>query len=127
MGREAKRFRSDDQMHKKGIVLMVVWFALSPLFPVPFGMPEAEAETRVTISFAAGGVACGLFFFVHLVFRSSLALDPGEDQAALLTYSQQGWKTAAPALSLFREERGSRPFSIRLSETWQAEVIRFRF
>ncbi len=112
---------------KKTTGKLLILIILSQLCFLPLWVPEARAETRVTITFAAGGVACGVYLFLMLSFRSSMTMERFEDSIALVSRDPEGWHIAPPTLKIIREERHNRLFPADSAETLQMNLLRFRF
>jgi hypothetical protein len=113
---------------KTRIVLMAALILLGQEILSPFLTPEAMADTRITITFAAGGAACGIYYFFRFTFRSSLAMEPfRDDTAALANYGPGGWLLDYPSLKFVRDEQlriigpGNAP------EIALMELLRLRF
>ena len=51
---------------KKWSRILIPIITVSLVLLMPPLVPEAKAETRVTITVAAGGVACGAYFFLFM-------------------------------------------------------------
>jgi len=62
---------------------------------------DAMADVRVTVTFAAGGVACGFYAFFYLTsgYMSESQHGLGEETAALLNFSTTGWHIRPPDLN----------------------------
>jgi hypothetical protein len=112
---------------KKSIGTLILLIILSQLFLLPLLASEAKAETRVTITFAAGGVACGVYFFLQFAFRSSMTIEPFQDNVALINHIPDGWHIAAPTLNIVRDEPRSRLFLADSPETLQMNLLQLRF
>jgi hypothetical protein len=87
---------------------------------------KATAETRVTITIA-GGVACGLFFFLQLGFRSSLLQQYRNDSSALLNRGPEGWEISYPSINITQDEGSRMAYPDRSGETVQMELLKLRF
>ena len=59
---------------KKCIRVLIAMIIFSLLFLLPCLVSEAKAETRITITVAVGGVACGIYFFLNYAFRVSMSI-----------------------------------------------------
>ncbi|MDP1992893.1 MAG: hypothetical protein Q8K00_17915 [Syntrophales bacterium] len=112
---------------KRSIGTLTILIILSQLFLLPLMASEARAETRVTITFAAGGVACGVYFFLQFAFRSSMTIERFEDSVALVSHSPEGWHIAPPTLNIIRDEHRNRLFPTDSPETVQMNLLQLRF
>jgi hypothetical protein len=112
---------------KKSIGTLIILIILSQLFSLPLLASEARAETRVTITFAAGGVACGVYIFLQFAFRSSMIIERFEDGIALVNHGPEGWHMAPPALNIIRDEPRNRLFPTDSPETLQMNLLQLRF
>lgn len=112
---------------KRNIGLLIILIFLGQLFALPIWASEARADTRVTITFAAGGVACGAYFFLQLAFRSSLTARPFLDHAALFNHGPEGWHIEAPTFNTLKGGHGGRQSLKDSPETLQMNILTFRF
>jgi len=115
---------------KKRVSTLLLLILLSQAFILPLTAPVAEAATRVQITFAAGGAACGIFFFIRYTFRVSWALDQYREEApALVNRSPAGWQITYPDLQFRRDERlaPSPPEHPPAPETVHLDILRWRF
>lgn len=113
---------------KQLIKTLVSILILSLLFLVPRVASEARAETRVTITVAAGGAACGIFLFVHYAFRVSMSIEPYQaGSTAIFNLGPEGWRIRFPMLIL--DGSGHRDVTLpsRSPETVQMDVLKWRF
>lgn len=70
---------------------------------------DCRADTKVTVSFAAGGAVCGIYFFFY--FTASHLLDSPAavpDHTALINGSPDGWKLGVPRLEMLGDEQSPR-------------------
>ena len=111
---------------KKSIGTLIILIILSQLFSLPHLVSEARAETRVTITFAAGGVACGVYFFLQFAFRSSMTMQQFEDNSALVNHGPDGWQIEPPTVNVIRDEHRNR-LLMDPPETLQMNIFQFRF
>jgi hypothetical protein len=127
--RKASGFSSDDRMvtMKKNVGLLIALILLGQLFPLLFCASEARADTRVTITFAAGGVACGAYIFLQFAFRSSMTPRPFRDHAALFNHGPEGWYIEAPTLNVLKDDYSRRLSFTDPSETLQMNILNLRF
>lgn len=68
----------------------------------------AEKETNITVTFAAGGVACGIYFIFY--FTTGYGPDRQFDrieQGALFTGSRAGWKVGYPELKFIQQDQST--------------------
>jgi hypothetical protein len=112
---------------KKSIGKLILLIILSQLFLLPLLASEARAETRVTITFAAGGVACGVYIFLQFAFRSAMTIEHFEDGAALVSHGPEGWHIDPPTLNITRDEHRNRLFPMDSPETLQMNLLQLRF
>lgn len=113
---------------KKRIRLAVLILLVAHVLFLPLGAAEAKAETRITITIAAGGVAFGVYFFLHLAFRTSALIGQNpDDGSALFDFGPQGWQMKFPSLNILRDDypKISPPGSA--SETVQWDIFKLRF
>lgn len=113
---------------RKHLCIVVSLILLGQVIVSPFLTSEAAADTRITITFAAGGVACGVYYFFRFSYSSSLAMKPYQDDtAALFNHGPEGWHIELPSLNVTRDEHlkmlppGDSP------ETAHIELLRVRF
>jgi len=80
---------------KKPVYMMILCLALVVSMPAD----DALGDVRVTVTFAAGGVACGFYLFVHLSsgYISEMH-DDRERTTALFNLDREGWHIKMPAL-----------------------------
>ncbi|MBA4422204.1 MAG: hypothetical protein C0390_03760 [Syntrophus sp. (in: bacteria)] len=97
------------------------------LFSLPLLVSEARAETRITITFAAGGVACGVYFFLQFAFRSSMTIQQFQDNTALVNHGPEGWQIAPPTLNVIRDGRRNKLSLTDSPDTLQMNLFQFRF
>jgi hypothetical protein len=110
------------------ICIMAAFFLLSQCVFLLLLPSKAAAETRVTITFAAGGVACGIFFFLRFGLRSSLLQQYQNDAtAALLNGGPEGWEISYPSVNIIPDEERKMAYPDRSGETVQVDLLKFRF
>lgn len=98
-------------------------FAIAVCLAIIAAVPAKKAEAadvHITVTFAVGGVACGVYFF--FAYSSSLAAD-GEplqpDSAALFNFGPEGWQVRPPLLQFDKNhDKTYTPY---------AEILRIRF
>lgn len=99
--------------------IFAVALCLAIITAVP--APKAEAaDVQITVTFAVGGVACGVYFF--FAYSSSFTgygepLRP--DSPALFNFGPEGWQVRPPLLQ-FDENHDK-------THTPYAEILRIRF
>jgi hypothetical protein len=111
---------------KSRIYITAALFFLSQCLLLPLSSSKAAAETRVTITIA-GGVACGLFFFLQFGLRSSLLQPYRNDSTALLNKGPEGWEISYPSINVMQDERGKMAPADRPGEMMQMELLELRF
>jgi hypothetical protein len=100
-------------------IIFAIMLCIAIITAVPATKAEA-ADVQITVTFAVGGVACGVYFF--FAYSSSLAVD-GEllqpDSAALFNLGPEGWQVRPPLLQLdANHDKTYTPY---------AEILRIRF
>src|SRR5574340_803716 len=109
---------------KKRICTMMAVILFCQLFFLPLSASEAAADTRVTVTFAAGGVACGVYFFLRLTFGSSMAIQPYQSDAnALFNHGPEGWQINSPSLR-FSSNEHLRMSAEQSTETTSMEILK---
>lgn len=106
---------------------LIALIILSQMLPLPLFISEARAETRVTMTFAVGGVACGAYLFLQFAFRSSMTMQRVEDNPALVNHGPEGWKIDPPTLNVIRTENRSRLFLMDHPETVCVNIFQLKF
>lgn len=89
------------------------------MFSVMAPAKESRADVEVTISFAAGGVACGIYFFIYLSTGNLISASYLRDRTALLNLGPEGWKPGIPTLQLAGNKGGS--------QTPYLNILQYRF
>ena len=101
---------------RKMVFATILCIAIIAATPVT----KAAADVRITVTFAAGGAACGVYFF--FAFSSRITHDWQNNQSdtmALFNQSPEGWQVRPPALQFVdNHDKGYIPY---------AEIIRIRF
>jgi hypothetical protein len=101
---------------RKMVLAIILCIAVITAAPVS----KAVADTRITVTFAAGGAACGVSFF--FILSSSITNDWQNNQydtMALFNRSPEGWQVRPPTLQFTDNyQKGYTPY---------AEIIRIRF
>jgi hypothetical protein len=112
---------------KNHICIFVALILFSQSILLPILASEAKADTRVTITFAAGGVACGVFVFLQFTFRASMLQQHQNDTNALFNRGSEGWQIKFPSIN-FRQDEEHKMFRAEHSpETVQVDLLKFRF
>ncbi len=113
---------------KKWIRTLVAIVIFSLLFLSPRLASEARAETRITITVAAGGVACGVFFFLHYAFRVSMSIEQSETETtAIFNLGPEGWQIQFPKVNIVGSGRHNVSFPVYSPETVQMDILKWRF
>jgi hypothetical protein len=112
---------------KNRICIMVALILLSQSILLPLLASEAEADTRVTITFAAGGVACGVFFFLRFTLGESLIQQHQNDTNALFNRGPECWEIKFPSINFMQDEELKMIRPEHSPETVQMELLKFRF
>ena len=112
---------------KNRTYIFVALILLSQSILLPILASEAEADTRVTITFAAGGVACGVFFFLHFTFRASMIEQHQNNIDALFNLGSEGWQIKFPSINFRQVEEKEMSRSEHSPETVQVDLLKFRF
>jgi hypothetical protein len=107
--------------------LLMALILLSQIVLLPFSASEAKADTKVTITLAAGGVACGVFLFLRFTFRASLVQQHQEDVNALFNIGARGWNIQFPSINLTQDEEGKMFRSENSRQTAQVNLLTFKF
>lgn len=101
---------------------------LGLLFLSPSAEPEAAAETRITITVAAGGAACGFFLFMHYAFRVSMTAEQIErETTAVLDLGPEGFRMRFPRVRILVGRHAGFASPSLLSETVQVDLLKWRF
>jgi hypothetical protein len=112
---------------KKRIGLLISLVILSQPLLIPAFTAEAKAETKVMITVAVGGVACGAYFFLQFIFRSSMTMEPYRYDNALLNHDTEGWQVRFPVLNLIQNKHNDDLFPKNVPETLQMDILKIRF
>lgn len=80
----------------------------------------AEKGTSITVTFAAGGVACGIYFIFYVTtgYGSDRPFHQIE-QGALFTGSRAGWKVGYPEVKLIQQDQSTHIPCV--------EILKFQF
>jgi hypothetical protein len=101
---------------RKMVLAVILCIAVITATPVT----KAAADVRITVTFAAGGAACGVYFF--FIFSSRITNDWQNNQydtVGLFNRSPEGWQVRPPTLQFTDNyHKGYTPY---------AEIIRIRF
>ncbi len=104
----------------KCVIKILCTIVLCAVMITAIPVKDAEADVRITITFAAGGVACGFYFFFY--YSSGFIADwqnKQSDNTALFNHSGAGWEVRPPSLQ-FAEYRNT-------GYTPYVEIIKIRF
>ena len=112
---------------KKHLGLLIILMMLTQLLLIPAFTADAKADTRVMITVTAGGVACGAYFFLHFIFRSSMTMEPYQYDTALFNHDYEGWQVGLPALNLIQNVHRDHLFPQNDPKTVQMTLLRVRF
>ena len=112
---------------KKRISLLISLVILSQPLLIPAFTAEAKADTRVMITFTVGGAACGTYFFLQFIFRSSMTTEPYQYDTALFDHNAEGWQVRFPAVNLIQNEHNDHLFPQNVPETFQMDILKIRF
>jgi hypothetical protein len=112
---------------KKRIGCLIFLMILSQSVLTPALSAEAKADTRVVVTVSVGGAACGAYFFLRFVFRSSLTTEPYPYGAALFNHGAEGWQVGFPVLTLIQDGHTDRLFPQSVPETYQMDILKIRF
>lgn len=106
---------------------MVILMILTQLLLIPVFTAESKADTRVTITVSVGGIACGVYIFLHLLYRSSMTIEPYHCDTALFNHDTEGWKVGFPTIKQIQSEYNKQLFQQNIPETVQIELLKIRF
>lgn len=112
---------------KKRIGTLILLVILSQSILIPAFSIEAKADTRVVVTVSVGGAACGAYFFLRFVFRSSLTMDSYQYDAALFDHSAEGWQVGFPVLNLVKDEHNDSLLLKNVPDTYQMNILKIRF
>jgi hypothetical protein len=112
---------------KRRISILICLMMLTQLLLIPAFTAEAKADTRVMVTVSVGGVACGVYFFLHLIFRSSMTMESYQYDTALFNHDDEGWQVGFPALNLIQDEHTDRLFPQNVPEALQMNFLKMRF
>jgi len=104
----------------KCAIKILFMIALCAAMVTTIPVTDAEADVRITITFAAGGAACGFYLFFY--YSSGFVADWQDKQSdalALFNLSNAGWQVRPPSLQFI----GNR----NTCYTPYLEIIRIRF
>ncbi|MEW6332860.1 MAG: hypothetical protein AB1558_01175 [Thermodesulfobacteriota bacterium] len=108
--------------------MLAFLMVLSLLILSPVAEPEAAAETRITITVAAGGVACGLFLFVQYAFRVSMTAEATErETTAVLDLGPEGFRMRFPRVRILAARHAGVAAPSPVSETVEVDLLKWRF
>jgi hypothetical protein len=113
---------------KKYIRVLISIIILSLPFLSPGLVSESRAETRITITVAAGGVACGMYFFLNYAFRLSMSTQQNQiETAAIFNLGPEDWQIRFPMFYLIRSAHHNASFSLHAPEVVQIDILNWRF
>jgi hypothetical protein len=112
---------------KKRIGTLILLVILSQLLLIPSFSTEAKADTRVMLTVSVGGAACGAYFFLRFVFRSSLTTEPYQYDSALFNHSAEGWQVGFPVLNLVQDEHNAGLSNQNTPEAYRMDILKIRF
>ena len=112
---------------KNRICILVAVILLNQSILLPLFESEAKADTRVTVTIAAGGVACGVFLLLRFTFRASMVQQNQDEINALFNGDSVGWNIQFPSINIRRDEEHKMFRSEHSKETVQADLLKFRF
>lgn len=106
---------------------MAALIILIQALSLPFLTKKVEARTQVTVTIAAGGVACGVYFFFLFTVGGSSMLQNRDETSALLNHGQGGWDIRLPSVNVMqKEEPGTPPLQITPA-MMQMDLLKFKF
>jgi len=111
---------------KNRICIFLALILLSQSILLPLLASEAAADTGITITFAVGGVACGVFVFLHFTFASMLQQHQ-DDINALFNWGSAGWQIKFPSINFRQDEEHKMFRSEHSPEIVQVDLLKFRF
>lgn len=84
-----------------------ITIVLLPLLTFCLLPSDVGADTTVRVTFVAGGVACGVSFFIYFSTGNfSAMLDRMDDnRTAVFNHGSEGWKMEYPLVNLIKEGR----------------------
>ena len=112
---------------KNRICILVAFIILAQSIFLPLLSSEAAADTRVTITIAAGGVACGLFLLLRFTFRASMIQQNQDEMDALFNGGSGGWNIQFPSINIRHDEEHRMSHSVHSQEMVQMDLLKFRF
>jgi hypothetical protein len=112
---------------KRRIGCLIFLMILSQSVLIPAFSTEAKADTRVVVTVSVGGAACGAYFFLRFVSRSSLTAEPYQYDTALFNHNAEGWQAGFPVLNLIQDEHTDHLFPQSVPETYQMDILKIRF
>ena len=111
---------------KKRICITVSLILLSQPVLLPISASEAGADTRVTVTIAAGGAIGGVFFFLRFKFRGAMP-QYASDATALFNHDPEGWKIEYPAVNIMSEKDLKTSPGQHSPETVYVEILKLKF
>ncbi|MBN1662051.1 MAG: hypothetical protein JW943_00470 [Deltaproteobacteria bacterium] len=112
---------------QKRVWIVAVFILLGHIFLLPLTATEAHARTQVTVTFAAGGIVCGIYFVLQFMVGSSLLPEDPYDATALFDKGREGWAIKAPSVAMtpYHELAARRTDPTR--HTVAMELLKVRF
>jgi len=104
---------------RKSPPTFTVLLALCLILAITAPASESCADMKITVSFAAGGVACGIYFFISFSTGNFNMPLESPDKTALLNLGPEGWQPGVPWLKL----TGAAPGPL----TPYLDILQFRF
>ena len=116
-------------VNKKQWTRALVSIAVLSLFVLsPCLTQEASAETRMTITITAGGVACGVYFFLSYGIRASMSVRENyTETTAPFNFTREGWQIRFPELTFMESGYRNTPFLVHAPQGVQLNVLSWRF
>ena len=105
-------------MRKRPRILTVL-LALCLILAVTAPASESCADVKITVTFAAGGVVGGIYFFIYFSTGNFNMPLESPDKTALLNLGPEGWQPGVPWLKLTGAAQG--PLTPYL------DILQFRF
>jgi len=112
---------------QKHIWMLAALVLLSQVFLSPLTATDAQARTQVTVTFAAGGVVCGIFILLRFAVSSSLLPNASYDNSALFNKGHEGWNVAIPSLTATSLNKPDMRRSEPAGDRVEMELLKIRF
>jgi hypothetical protein len=114
-------------MMQKRFWIIVALILFSQAFLSPLAAPEAQARTQVTVTFAAGGVVCGIFIFLQFTVSSSLLPEDTYDTNALFNKGKEGWNVRIPSINMRQIQYPEAAHPTHVGEAVGMDLLKVRF